>query len=130
VVRVSAHVVRADGVERWAGDGPFAHLDIRSLVGAADGAQQLMFGQTTYPPGSTHERHLHPRAEEVVYILAGRAEQEVGGETLALGPGDACFVPRGVPHRVTAVSDEDMVMLWVLGGASSLEAAGYEAVPE
>src|SRR5262249_44466484 len=32
------------------------------------------------------------------YILEGKASVWVGGQVLHLGPGDAAFLPRGVPH--------------------------------
>src|SRR5438105_6500259 len=54
----------------------------------------------------------------------------VGGEALDLGPGDICFIPRNTPHRITGVSDEDLVILWAFGGAASIEQAGYVPLPD
>lgn len=109
--------------------GPFEHIAIRWFVGGkATGARQVSVGESTYPPGVTHERHYHPDAEEVVVVMAGRAEQSVGDETIELGTGEACFIPSGVPHQITAISNEDLVILWILS-APSMEAAGYVVVP-
>ena len=123
-------VLRADTTPRNPREGPFGHLDVRWVVGEGVGASLVAFGQSTYPSGSSHENHYHPNAEEVVMILSGRGVETVGDDALELGPGDVCFIPRNTPHRFTAISDEDCVMLWAFGGAATIEAAGYVSVPE
>lgn len=125
------HVVRADTTEPgdWS-DTPFAHLDIRTLVSEERQQSELvMVGQTIYPPGGTHEHHLHPDAEEVVIVMSGRGWHRVGADYYDIGPGDIVFVPANAAHSAGAEEgDEPMVILWILGGAPSLEKAGYEAV--
>jgi quercetin dioxygenase-like cupin family protein len=122
-------VIRIADLSPVVAPGPFEHLDVRLLVGAeANGARQVSVGQSIYPQGATHEPHYHPNAEEVVVVTAGRAEQVIGEHTLELRPGEACYIASGVPHRITAVSHEDLVILWVLG-APSMDIAGYVAVP-
>ncbi len=129
-------VYRADQVPRGPREGPFGHLDTRWIIGRHNaGATLVAFGQTTYPGaadglGATHELHYHPHAEEVVLVMDGRAVQVIGDEAIALGPGDACFIPKGVPHKITATSPEDLVIYWVLAGAATMEDAGYVSVPE
>jgi quercetin dioxygenase-like cupin family protein len=124
-----AGVIRIAEIPAVVAPGPFEHIDVRWFVGVeANGARQVSVGQSTYPAGVTHEPHYHPNAEEVVVVTAGRAKQVIGDETLELGPGEACFIPTGVPHRITAVSDEELVILWILS-APSMEAAGYVAFP-
>lgn len=126
-------VIRPADVAPVVADGPFGHLDVRWLVSAeATGARQVAFGQTIYQGAAsgaeaTHELHYHPNAEEIVLVTAGRAEQVIGDETLTMGPGDVCFIPSGVPHRISALSEDELVILWVLG-AASMEAAGYVSV--
>lgn len=123
------YVVRADTTRPADLTGTaFSHLDVRYLVGAErNGAELTHVGQTVYPKnGGTHESHSHPYAEETVIVLSGRGRHLIGEETYDIGPGDIVFVPRGVVHSAEAVGPADMVILWVLGGASSLEAAGYE----
>ncbi len=88
-----------------------------------------MVGQTIYPPGSTHEHHLHPDAEEVVIVMSGRGWHRVGSEFYDISPGDIVFIPANAPHSAGADPDEAMVILWILGGAPSLAKAGYRAVP-
>lgn len=127
------HVVRADTTkpDDWSGTA-FAHLDVRTLVSESrQGSEKVMVGQTIYPgDGGTHEHHLHPDAEEIVIVLSGRGWHRVGSEYYDIGPGDVVFVPANAPHSAGSIGSDPMVILWILGGAPSLERAGYEAVPE
>jgi len=110
----------------------FSHLDVRWLVNdVRQGAELVGVGQTIYPAcGGTHEHHLHPDAEEVVIVMSGSGWHRVGEKIYKIAPGDVVFVPKNTPHSACCTSDEDMVILWVLGGVSSLERAGYQAVAE
>ena len=126
-------VVRADTTppDDVAGT-PFSHLDVRQLVGEArNGSELVSVGQTVYPArGGTHEHHLHPHAEEVVIVMSGSGWHRVGDEIYDINPGDVVYVPRNTAHSACCTSDDDMVILWVLGGAPSLERAGYAPVDE
>ncbi len=123
------YVVRADTTPRSDFSGTaFAELDVRWLVNAErNGAQLTGIGQTVYPAsGASHETHLHPDAEETVIVLSGCGVHRVHDKEYEIRAGDIVFVPRGAVHSAHATGSDDMVVLWVLGGASSLEAAGYE----
>jgi quercetin dioxygenase-like cupin family protein len=110
----------------------FSHLDVRWLVNdERQGAEMVGVGQTIYPArGGTHDHHLHPDAEEVVIVMSGSGWHRVGDEIYEIGPGDVVFVPRNTAHSACCTSEEDMVILWVLGGVSNLERAGYLSVDE
>lgn len=127
------HVVRADATEPgdWSGTA-FGHLDIRTLVSdEVQGSEKVMVGQTIYGPGETHEHHLHPDAEEVVIVMSGSGWHRVGPDVFDIVAGDIVFVPANAEHSAGAdEGGEPMVIIWILGGAPSLEKAGYEAVAE
>ena len=110
----------------------FSHLDVRWLVNdIRQGAELVGVGQTIYPArGGTHEHHLHPDAEEVVIVMSGHGWHRVGPKIYNIFPGDVVFVPKNTPHSACCTSEEDLVILWVLGGVSSLERAGYQSVAE
>ena len=110
----------------------FSHLDVRILVSdERNGAVLTHVGQTVYTVGgTTHEHHVHPHAEETVIVLSGHGWHRVGDDYYDIGPGDVVFVPAGVPHSAGSGDGDDLIILWVLGGAPSLAKAGYEAVPE
>lgn len=49
--------------------------------------------------------HIHDREHECAYVLAGTIKVRVGPEDFTAGVGDFVFMPRGVPHSITAVSE-------------------------
>ena len=102
-------------------------MDVRWLVTRDTvGADETVFGVTYFPPGSRHEIHRHEHAEEVEYLIAGEGVARVGEDDVAMGVGDAVFVPRNDYHGFRNTSDtETAVMIWCYAGAASLEEAGY-----
>ena len=102
-------------------------MDVRWLVTRQTvGAEETVFGVTYFPPGSRHEIHRHEHAEEVEYLIAGQGVARVGEDDVAMGVGDAVFVPRNHYHGFRNTSDtETAVMIWCYAGAASLEEAGY-----
>src|SRR5258708_29915670 len=50
-------------------------------------------------PGKGHDRHNHPDADEILYILAGHGEQMVDdGKPFPVAAGRAVFIPTGARH--------------------------------
>lgn len=63
-----------------------------------DGAVMTV-GEVVLLPGKGHERHNHPDAEEVLYVLAGEGLQMVeDAEPFAVHAGDVIYVPTAVYH--------------------------------
>jgi quercetin dioxygenase-like cupin family protein len=52
------------------------------------------------PPGTGHPFHRHPTREEMIYVLAGQAEQWVDRERRILGPADAAHIPVDMVHGI------------------------------
>jgi quercetin dioxygenase-like cupin family protein len=108
----------------------FGKVDARWLIGAESaGATSIAFGTATYAPGAEIERHYHPNAEEVCMVVSGRARHEVSGNVFEMGAGDVCFIPRGEPHSLACIGDDELAIVWVWGGAASMEAAGFVPAP-
>jgi len=42
--------------------------------------------------------HVHTNEDEIFYVLEGEHVFRVGDQEHAVGPGEAVFAPRGVPH--------------------------------
>ena len=57
-----------------------------------------------FAPGSSFPRHTHP-GEEIIYVLTGTLEYEVGGKPVRLKAGDVLFVPSGTVHAARNVGD-------------------------
>jgi quercetin dioxygenase-like cupin family protein len=50
--------------------------------------------------------HVHRRDDETFCVLEGELRLFVADEEIVLGPGEAAFAPRDVPHAYRVVSDE------------------------
>lgn len=57
------------------------------------------FGEVVINPTQGHDRHEHPDADEVLYVIEGTGRQTVGdGPEFDIVAGDAIWVPRGTMH--------------------------------
>jgi len=65
--------------------------------------------------------HRHHFQDEWFYVLRGEFVVQVGGDTLALHPGDSAFAPRKVPHAFAKVSEGEGQMLILFQPAGSME---------
>ena len=66
---------------------------------AVTGAERFSFGVVELQPGKGHDRHNHPGAEEIIYVLEGEGEQMVDDRPpVKVGPGASIYVPADVFH--------------------------------
>jgi quercetin dioxygenase-like cupin family protein len=97
-------------------------VTIAGLIGAATLALQVVQGQQAgtkrtdlqrhdlsapgrevvqvrvdFEPGYVAPRHTHP-GEEIIYVIEGSLEYEIGGTTTRVKAGDVLFVPAGTIH--------------------------------
>jgi quercetin dioxygenase-like cupin family protein len=52
-------------------------------------------------PGATYAPHAHPH-DESLWVLAGRIDFVIDGETHRLGPGDRLYLPANTVHAAEA----------------------------
>ena len=87
---------------------PFTTRDgstIRSILDRTNARiRQQSLAEATLPADAATRRHDHKRSEEFYFLLEGRGEMEIDGETHRLGPGDIVLVPAGAWHTITALS--------------------------
>jgi quercetin dioxygenase-like cupin family protein len=112
-------------------DDGWIKMEVRWLITAGTvGAEQTVVGRTVLRPGSKHDIHRHPNAEEWEYVVSGTAIKHIGDDSVRLEAGDVVFVPANVFHGLENASEtEPVVTVWGYSGAATLEAAGYE-LPE
>jgi len=72
-------------------------------------------------PGDELGRHTDS-AEELLIILEGDLEAEVGGETSPVSKGDIALVPEMVPHNIINRGKTKAKVLGVFGGANNIVA--------
>ena len=71
-------------------------------------------------PGQGHERHNHPDADEILYVLAGTGEQMVDdSSTFAVRPGQAVWIPKGAFHSTVNTGWEPMSILAIYAPAGA-----------
>lgn len=65
---------------------------------------KLMLVEVSFATGGVGSEHEHPH-DQATYCLAGEFRFVVGRETRTLRPGDSVFVPGGVRHGTTCLSE-------------------------
>jgi oxalate decarboxylase/phosphoglucose isomerase-like protein (cupin superfamily) len=71
-------------------------------------------------PGKGHERHNHPDADEILYVLAGEGDQMVDDtDSFPVGPGQAIFIPKGAFHSTVNTGWEPLAILAVYAPAGA-----------
>jgi mannose-6-phosphate isomerase-like protein (cupin superfamily) len=59
------------------------------------------------PPGTAEQRHLHRRATQFFYVLAGELTIELEGTEHRLAPTTGLTISAGTPHQVFNRGSED-----------------------
>ncbi|MFE4540912.1 cupin domain-containing protein [Streptomyces scopuliridis] len=89
-------LIDPDEVERFDRGGGVATLPYVGKWNSGDAV--ITTGQTVFQPGTGPPPHSH-NVEESVLILDGEATAEIDGAFFDLEPGQATWVPAGVPQR-------------------------------
>ena len=100
---------RSMTIRSLADQTPFTTRDgstIRSILDRTNApvANQSLAEATLAPGGST-QRHYHRLAEEFYFVLEGRGNIEIDGQSRGVSPGDAILIPPGAWHTIDAASD-------------------------
>ncbi|AYF97869.1 cupin domain-containing protein [Protaetiibacter intestinalis] len=76
-------------------------------------------------PGTSEGEHLHLEGDpascsvetqhELYLVVSGEVVMTVDGERAVLGPGDAVYVPEGVPHGVANETDAPAELVLLFG---------------
>lgn len=78
-------------------------------------AERLSFGISFLAPGGKHEKHSHPDAEEVLYVLSGEGEVVFypEGEKHKISPGTLIDIAPGEEHTTMAIGWEPLKLIIV-----------------
>ena len=93
---------------------------IKPLVAGVSDNVSLM--HVVLLPGQGHERHNHPDADEILYVLSGTGEQMVDDTTtFEVRPGHTVWIPLGAFHSTRNTGWEPLTLLAVYtpGGAEN-----------
>jgi quercetin dioxygenase-like cupin family protein len=111
---------------------PIKDLDNAKRVVLVDkdtvGAEDITFAYCRFEAKtSSHKKHIHEDAEEVIHILSGRGISGLDETEAEMAQGDTMFVPRGEVHWFYNPFDEPVEMIFVYT-RPSLKSAGYRIV--
>lgn len=94
-------------------------IEIRFLLDGDDTDNRCVMFEFLVPP---HARvpapHSHLHVDEALYGLDGHLTFTVGGTPHDIGPGDHCFVPRGIVHGFVNTHADTARVLAILTPAS------------
>jgi quercetin dioxygenase-like cupin family protein len=93
-------------------------IEIRFLLDGEDTGGHLCLFEFLVPPGArVPAPHYHEHVDEIAYGLEGVLTFTVSGQSLALGPGERCFIPRGAVHHFVNTGAQTTRTLAVLSPA-------------
>ena len=115
--RSDARVVRAG--ERRASELRYGRGSVERIVDGDIGASGVDLHVNRIRAGTAPgPYHLHTEAENVYLVLAGDVVVRIAGEDHRLGPGDAAFIPPGVPHSATNEGSDDAELIEIYAPAT------------
>ncbi len=111
---------------------PIQDLEHASRIVLVDqdtvGAKGITFAYCKFEAKiSYHKKHVHPHAEEIIYIVSGKGIGGVGNKEFEMVSGDTIWVPRGEVHWAHNPFEEPLEMIF-LYTCPTLKSAGYEIV--
>jgi len=71
----------------------------------------LYAGLNCFAPGQAHHAHTHADQDKLYYVVQGRGEATLAGETAAVEPGDLILAPAGVLHGMKNTGDAPLIVL-------------------
>jgi quercetin dioxygenase-like cupin family protein len=108
IMNITAKLGRAARTVSWVG------VDYTILVDRGDSGGRVGLFESTVPAGGGPPVHIHHNEDEVIGVLDGEYEFWLDGTIRRMGPGEAIFLPRGVPHTFRVAGRTPARLLAVL----------------
>jgi quercetin dioxygenase-like cupin family protein len=71
----------------------------KDLIGQPDAVQESVVSLVEFGPGAAAPWHMHPAAQEILYVQEGNVTIEVEGQGIsAIKAGEAAIIPAEIPH--------------------------------
>jgi oxalate decarboxylase/phosphoglucose isomerase-like protein (cupin superfamily) len=85
---------------------------------AVTDAERFSFGMVVLAPGKGHERHNHPGAEEIIYVMSGEGEQMIDDQPpIHVRAGASIYIPADIYHSTLNTGWEPLRLLIVYSPA-------------
>ncbi|KRD60612.1 MULTISPECIES: cupin domain-containing protein [unclassified Ensifer] len=92
-------------------------VETRMVISAVSGASQLCLFEQWVAPGAGAPTHHHP-VEEILTVIAGKAEMWIEEERIIVLPGRSLIVPPLRRHGFTNIGSETLQLQAILAAAS------------
>ena len=89
-------------------------ITIAKADGATTGDAFVVAETTLQPGGFAPPLHLHREIAEVLYLLSGRLDLQVGDDHRVAVPGTFIGIPAGVAHTMSVAGEEPVRMLIIM----------------
>lgn len=73
--------------------------------------EELSVIQELMPPGTQESMHYHQKAQQLFYILKGKATLECGGKLVAAAENEGVHIPPGTLHQIRNETDRELHFL-------------------
>jgi quercetin dioxygenase-like cupin family protein len=104
--------------------------NIEVVVSAADSEGRMSLIESYWLPAFAVQPHYHKAHVETFYIISGKVEWTIGGETHVMGAGDAVHIPPNTVHSVKVLEKMHSLMIYQNGGYEELAEAEAALTPE
>jgi mannose-6-phosphate isomerase-like protein (cupin superfamily) len=103
---------------------------VQLLIDKASAEADHTIARAVLKPGARHALHRHLDCDAFLIVLEGAGMIDTDAGDTPARAGDVVYLPRGCWHGFNNTSNADVVLLWGLLGAGSLEASGYHTAKE
>jgi quercetin dioxygenase-like cupin family protein len=125
---ISVNVNELQLVEGWVEDEPSTRGRFDFPIHAGVGATSTAVIYFEIAPGERIPWHVHT-AEEILFVVGGEAEGEVGNERGRLSAGALVLVPAHLRHRVTNAGTDTLRAVGFFSSAAVTTTLDDEIVP-
>jgi quercetin dioxygenase-like cupin family protein len=122
-------IIDAKNVEGLTRSDGWIDAQVQFLIDQASAGAGHMVARTVLKPGARHGLHRHTNCDAFLIVLSGRGMLDTDAGDKPAREGDVVFLPRGCWHGFNNISGADVILLWGLLGAGSLDASGYQVHP-
>jgi quercetin dioxygenase-like cupin family protein len=89
----------------WAQQAGTRRTDLQRHDLSAPGREVIQV-RVDFDPGYVAPMHTHP-GKEIIYVIEGTLEYEIGGKKSKVKAGDVLYVPAGTPHTATNIGSDN-----------------------
>lgn len=110
-------------------DAGWVDAHVQTLIDKASAGADHTIGRAVLKPGARYNHRRYRECDAFFIVLSGYGMILTDAGDKPAREGDVVYAPRGCWHGFDNSSGREVVLLWGLFGAGSLEASGYQSHP-